>query len=108
MAIKTMLPEGASVPTSVDVFSVVAEVGISVSVTGNAAVSLAELVVVDMLEVWLGVVTLDVNIVNSEAIVLGTDEIRSAALFVLLRIVVVAAVAVVVVLFSSIAFRVLV
>lgn len=103
-----MLPEVASVPTSVDVFSAVAEIGIFVSVTVNSAVLLADLVAVDVLEVWLGVVTLDVNIVNSEAIVLGTDEIRSTALLVLLRIVLVAAVAVVVVLFSSIAFRVLV
>ena len=103
-----MLPEVASVPTSVDVFSAVAEIGIFVSVTVNSAVLLADLVAVDVLEVWLGVVTLDVNIVNSEAIVLGTDEIRSTALLVLLRIVLVADVAVVVVLFSSIAFRVLV
>ena len=103
-----MLPEVASVPTSVDVFSAVAEIGIFVSVTVNSAVLLADLVAVDVLEVWLGAVTLDVNIVNSEAIVLGTDEIRSTALLVLLRIVLVAAAAVVVVLFSSIAFRVLV
>ena len=63
-----MLPEivDVSLLASVDVCSAafVAKVGIFVSV--NAVVLLPDPVEVDMLEVWLGVVTLDVVIVNAE------------------------------------------
>ena len=55
-----------------------------------------------MLGVWLGVVTLELVIVNAESVVLGTDGIRSDALLVVLSF------AVVVVPFSSVAFRVVV
>ena len=97
-----------SIPASVGVCpaAFVAKVGIFVSV--NAAVSLADPVEVDMLEVWLGVVTLDVVIVNAESVVLATDGIISDALLMVLRFVVVAAVTVVVPAFRSVAFRLVV
>ena len=67
-----------------DVFSsaLVAKVEIFVSV--KALVLLADTVAVDMLGVWLGVVTLELVIVNAESVVLGTDGIRSDALLVVL------------------------
>ena len=80
------LPEagGVSLLTPVDVFSsaLVAKVEIFVSV--KALVLLADTVAVDMLGVWLGVVTLELVIVNAESVVLGTDGIRSDALLVVL------------------------
>ena len=105
-----MLPEAieVSVLTSVDAFSVVLVTEVGIFVTANVAVLLADPVAVDMLVVWLGVVTLDVDIVNSEAVVLRTDGMRSATVLVALCFVVVAAVAVVVAPFSSVAFRVVV
>ena len=45
---------------------------------------LADPVEVDMLGVWLGVVTLESVIVNAESVVLGADGIRSDALLVVL------------------------
>ena len=105
-----MLPEAikVSVLTSVDAFSVVLVIEVGIFVTANVAVLLADPVAVDMLVVWLGVVTLDVDIVNSEAVVLRTDGMRSATVLVALCFVVVAAVAVVVAAFSSVAFRLVV
>ena len=80
------LPEavGVSLLTPVDVFSsaLVAKVEIFVSV--NAVVLLSDPVAVDMLGVWLGVVTLELVIVNADSVVLGTDAIRSDALVVVL------------------------
>ena len=74
-----MLPEAieVSVLTSVDAFSVVLVTEVGIFVTANVAVLLADPVAVDMLVVWLGVVTLDVDIVNSEAVVLRTDGMSS-------------------------------
>ena len=86
MANNIKLPEavGVSLLTPVDVFSsaLVAKVEIFVSV--KAVVLLADPVAVDMLGVWLGVVTLKLVIVNAESVVLGTDGIRSDALLVVL------------------------
>ena len=74
-----MLPEAieVSILTSVDAFSVVLVTEVGIFVTANVAVLLADPVAVDMLVVWLGVVTLDVDIVNSEAVVLRTDGMSS-------------------------------
>ena len=98
------LPEavGVSLLTPVDVFSsaLVAKVEIFVSV--KVVVLLADPVAVDILGVWLGVVTLELVIVNDESVVPGTDGIRSDALLVVLCL------AVVVVPLSSVAFRVVV
>ena len=84
--LKYKLPEAVDVSllTPVDVFSsaLVAKVEIFVSV--KAVVLLADPVAVDMLGVWLGVVTLELVIVNAESVVLGTDGIRSDALLVVL------------------------
>ena len=110
MAYIIKLPEavGVSLLTPVDVFSsaLVAKVEIFVSV--KAVVLLADPVAVDMLGVWLGVVKLELVIVNAESVVLGTDGIKSAAVLVVSCFVVVAAVAVFVAPFSSVAFRVVV
>ena len=81
-----MLPEivDVSIPASVGVCpaAFVAKVGIFVSV--NAVVLLSDPVAIDMLGVWLGVVTLELVIVNDESVVLGTDGIRSEVLLVVL------------------------
>ena len=84
--LKYKLPEavGVSLLTTVDLSSsaLVAKVELFVSV--KAVVLLADPVAVDMLGVWLGVVTLELVIVNAESVVLGTDGIRSDALLVVL------------------------
>ena len=100
MTIKTMLPEaiGVSVLTSVDVLSA----------ASVATVLLSNPVPVDMLVLWLGVVTLDVDIVNAESDVLGIDGIRSDTLLLVLCFVVEAGLAVVVAPLSSVAFIVVV
>ena len=75
---------GVSLLTHVDVFSsaLVAKVEIFVSV--KVVVLLADPVAVDMLGVWLGVVTLELVIVIAESVALGTDGIISDALLVVL------------------------
>ena len=86
MANNIKLPEavGVSLPMPVDVFSpaLVAKVEIFTSV--KVVVLLDAPVAVDMLGVWLGVVTLELVIVNAESVVLGADGIRSDALLVVL------------------------
>ena len=86
MANNIKLPEaiGVSLPRPVDVFSsaLVAKVELFVSV--KVVVLLADPVAVDMLGVWLGVVTLELVIVIAESVSLGTDGMRSDALLVVL------------------------
>ena len=67
-----MLPEGieVSVLTSVDVLSAVSVVTVGGFVSVNAVVLSADPVAVAMVVVWLGVVILEVEIVNAQPFVL--------------------------------------
>lgn len=67
-----MLPEGieVSVLTSVDVLSAVSVVTVGGFVSVNAVVLSADPVAVAMVVVWLGVVILEVDIVNATLFVL--------------------------------------
>ena len=103
-----MLPEAIEVSVLTSVFSIVLFTEVVIFVSVIATLLLADPVAVDMLVVFPGVVTLDVDFVNSEAVVFRTDGMRSATVLVALCFVVVAAVAVFVAPCSSVAFRVVV